>query len=89
MRRKPFGRGRLLTICAVALLCLSQAALAQSGRRQKTVSSPSPPDTASATTTAAGATATAGIAIRSDGLSPRGRSRSHPARRAHAPYHPV
>jgi hypothetical protein len=36
-------RGWLLTVCAVALLCFSQAALAQSGRRQKTVLSPSPP----------------------------------------------
>jgi hypothetical protein len=43
MRHKTFGRGRLLTVCAVALLCFSQAALAQSGRRQKTIASPSPP----------------------------------------------
>src|SRR5215212_7804010 len=42
MRHKTLSRGCLLTICAVALLCLSPAALAQSGRRQKTVSSPSP-----------------------------------------------
>src|SRR5215217_3555588 len=43
-----WSRGRLLTVCAVALLCLSQAALAQSGRRQKTVASPSPPPPADA-----------------------------------------
>lgn len=43
MRHKTLSRGFLLTVCAVALLCLSQSALAQSGRRQKTVSSPSPP----------------------------------------------
>ncbi len=43
MRHKTLSRGYLLTVCAVALLCLSQAALAQSGRRQKTVASPSSP----------------------------------------------
>ena len=42
MQHTTLSRGRLLTVCAVALLCLSQAALAQSGRRQKTVLSPSP-----------------------------------------------
>jgi hypothetical protein len=46
-RKKPeFSRGRrvcLLTLCAVSLLCLSQAALAQSGRRQnKPLSPPTP-----------------------------------------------
>ncbi|HEY0377280.1 MAG TPA: hypothetical protein VGC87_10005 [Pyrinomonadaceae bacterium] len=36
-------RGRLLALCAVSLLCLSQVALAQSGRRQtKPLSPPSP-----------------------------------------------
>ena len=43
MRHKTLSRGCLLAVCAVALLCLSQAALAQSGRRQKTVASPSSP----------------------------------------------
>jgi len=43
MQHQTLSRVYLLTVCAVALLCLSQAALAQSGRRQKTVSSPSPP----------------------------------------------
>ncbi|HWT00157.1 MAG TPA: hypothetical protein VN256_07915 [Pyrinomonadaceae bacterium] len=45
--KKPeFSRGRsglLLTACAVTLLCLSQAALAQSGRRQNKPLSPATP----------------------------------------------
>lgn len=48
MRHITLGRGWLLTGCALALLCLSQAALAQSGRRQKASSSPSPPPPAEA-----------------------------------------
>ncbi|HKQ52629.1 MAG TPA: hypothetical protein VJT74_09690 [Pyrinomonadaceae bacterium] len=43
MQSKTLSRGYLLTACVVALLCLSQSAQAQSGRRQKTVLSPSPP----------------------------------------------
>lgn len=46
MRRENPGRALMLTACAVALLCLSQAALAQSGRRQKPAPSPPTPPTA-------------------------------------------
>lgn len=48
MRRENQGRALMLAACAVALLCLSQAALGQSGRRQKTAPSPPTPPPADA-----------------------------------------